>query len=46
MTLLDVETILLYPISMDVIADQCLDIFTKTVPTDGKRLKSRNICDE
>ena len=40
MTLLDVETVLLYPVSMDVIADQCLDVFTKVITSGGKWLKS------
>ena len=43
MTLLDVEAILLDPISTYVITDQCLDIFTKVVTSGGKWLKSRYI---
>ena len=46
MTLLDVETVLLYPVSTDVITDQCLYVFTKAVPSDGKWLKSSYIGDE
>ena len=46
MTLLDVETVLLYPLSTDVITDQRLYIFTKAVPSGGKRLKSSYIGDE
>ena len=46
MTLLDVETVLLYPVSTDVITDQHLYIFTKAVPSSGKWLKSGYIGDE
>ena len=46
MTLLDVNTVLLYPVSTYVITDQGLDIFMKTVPSGGEWLKSSYISDE
>ena len=46
MTLLDVKTVLLQPVSTNVIADQCLYVFTEAVPSGGKWLKSRYIGDE
>ena len=43
MTLLDVETVLLYPVSTDIITDKCLDILMKVVTSGGKWLKSHYI---
>ena len=46
MTLLNVETVLLYPVSPDVITHQSLYVFTKAVPSGSKWLKSSYIGDE
>ena len=46
MTLLDVKTVLLQPVSTNVVANQSLYIFTKAVPSGSKWLQSSYIGDE